>query len=48
MRRSRFRATTAILTGSKWSCLLLRVVLQDAPSEVTNILPSADVEGPCG
>ena len=28
---------TAILPGSKWSCLLLRTVLQDALSEVTNI-----------
>ena len=26
---------TAILPGSKWSCLLLRTVLQDALSEVT-------------
>ena len=31
---------TAILPGSKWSCLLLRIVLQDALSEVTqNYLP---------
>ena len=30
---------TAILPGSKWSCLLLRVVLQDALSEVTKIYP---------
>ena len=28
---------TAILPGSKWSCLLLRTVLQDALSEVTKI-----------
>ena len=28
---------TAILAGSKWSCLLLRIVLQDALSEVANI-----------
>ena len=28
---------TAILPGSKWSCLLLRIVLQDALSEVTKI-----------
>ena len=27
----------ATLPGSKWSCLLLRVVLQDALSEVTKI-----------
>ena len=31
---------TAILPGSKWSCLLLRVVLQDALSEVTKFNPS--------
>ena len=30
---------TAILLGSKWSCLLLRIVLQDALSEVTKIYP---------
>ena len=29
----------AILPGSKWSCLLLRIVLQDALSEVTKIYP---------
>ena len=29
--------STAILPGSKWSCLLLRSVLQDALSEVANI-----------
>ena len=29
----------AILPGSKWSCLLLRIVLQDALSEVTTIYP---------
>ena len=28
---------TAILPGSKWSCLLLRIVLQDAFNEVTQI-----------
>ena len=28
---------TAILPGSKWSCLLLRIVLQDALGEVTHI-----------
>ena len=31
---------TAILPGSKWSCLLLRIVPQDALSEVTKIYPS--------
>ena len=30
---------TAILFGSKWSCLLLRVVLQDALSEVMKVYP---------
>ena len=30
---------TAILPGSKWSSLLLRIVLQDALSEVTKIYP---------
>ena len=30
---------TASLPGSKWSCLLLRIVLQDALSEVTQIYP---------
>ena len=28
---------TVILPGSKWSCLLLRIVLQDAWSEVTTL-----------
>ena len=35
-----FQTITAILLGSKWSCLLLRIVLQDALSEVTKIYPS--------
>ena len=30
---------TAFLTGFQWSCLLLRIVLQDAQSEVTKIYP---------
>ena len=30
---------TAILPGSKWSCLLPRIVLLDAPSEVRKIYP---------
>ena len=30
---------TVILPGSKWSCLLLRLVLQDALSEVIQIYP---------
>ena len=30
---------TAILQGWKWSCLLFRIVLQDALSEVTKIYP---------
>ena len=33
------RTITAILPGSKWSCLLLRSVLQDALREVTDIYP---------
>ena len=33
------RAITALLPRSKWSCLLLRIVLQDALSEVTKIYP---------
>ena len=33
------QAIMAILPGSKWSCFL-RIVLQDALSEVTNIYPS--------
>ena len=30
---------TAVLPGSKWSCLLLRSALQDALSEVTKVCP---------
>ena len=30
---------TAFLPGSEWSCLLLRIVLQDALNEVTKIYP---------
>ena len=30
---------TDILPGSKWSCLLLRIVLQDALNEVTKFYP---------
>ena len=33
------KTITAVLPGSKWSCLLLRLVLQDALSEVTNFYP---------
>ena len=33
------RTITATLPGSKWSCLLLRVVLQDALSDVTKMYP---------
>ena len=29
-----------ILPGSKWSCLLLRIVLQDATGEVAKIYPA--------
>ena len=35
---------TAILPGPRWSCLLLRVVLQDALSEVEKI-PAPGIEG---
>ena len=35
----------AILTGSKWRCLLLRMVLQDPLSEVTKIYPLLKIEG---
>ena len=34
---------TAILPGSKWSCLLLRIVLQDAFGEVTDMYPSLEL-----
>ena len=30
---------TAILPGSKWSCLLLRIMLRDGLSEVTKVYP---------
>ena len=33
------QAITAILPGSKWCCLLLRMVLQNALSDVTQIYP---------
>ena len=33
-----FQTISAILPGSKWSCLLLRIVLQDALSEVMKII----------
>ena len=33
----RLTTITALLLGFKWICLLLRIVLQDALSEVTNI-----------
>ena len=41
------RTITGILPGSKWSCLQLRTVLQDALSEFPNI-PSFEDEGFCG
>ena len=40
--------STAILSGSEWSCLLLRVVLQDALSEVTKNCPSLKLWVFCG
>ena len=33
------QTTTAILPASKWSCLLLRLVFQDALGDVTKIYP---------
>ena len=39
---------TAILLGSKWICLLLCIVLQDALSEVTKNLSTSEIEGVCG
>ena len=42
------RTIMAILPGSKWSCLLLRIVLQDALSEVTKNYPPLKLEGFCG
>ena len=30
---------TTILPGSKWSCMLLRIVLRDALSEVVKVVP---------
>ena len=33
------RTITAVLVGFKWSCLQLRIVLQDALSEVMKIYP---------
>ena len=37
----------AILPGSKWSCLLLRIASQDAMSEVTKIYPLLKLRGVC-
>ena len=42
------RTITAFLPGSKWSCLLLRIVLQDALSEVTKIYPLLKLRVFCG
>ena len=39
MQRSRSSPSRPSCQGSKWSCLLLRIVLQDALSEVTKIYP---------
>ena len=41
------RTITAILFGSKWSCLLLCLVLQDTLSEVVKVYPPFKVEGLC-
>ena len=35
---------TAILPGSKWSCMLLRIVLQDSVSEVTKVYPPSKLK----
>ena len=40
-------AITAFLPGSKWSCVLLRIVRQHAPGSHTN-LPSVEVARLCG
>ena len=47
VRQSPLATITAILPGSKWSCLLLRIVLQDALGEVTNIHPSLKLRVLC-
>ena len=39
------QTVTAILFGSKWSCLFLRLVLQDALSEVMMWVSVSDAEG---
>ena len=39
---------TAILSGSTWSCLPLRIVLQDALSKVVKVVSASEVEGFCG
>ena len=39
---------TAILRGSKWSCFLHRKLLQDAPSEVTQIYPPLKLRASVG
>ena len=42
------RTITAMLPGSKWSRMLLRIVLQDAFCEVTKFYSSVEVDGLCG
>ena len=39
----RLQTITVILPRSKWSCLLLRIVLQDALSDVTQIYPPLEL-----
>ena len=39
---------TAILSGSKWSVLLLRTVLKDAMGRFFHFLPGDKDEGLCG
>ena len=45
LRASEVQTFTAILLGSKWSCRLLRIVLQDAFSEVMKVYPPFEAEG---
>ena len=42
------RTITAIVPGSEWSCLFLRIVLQDAFSEVAKKLSVPKIAGLCG
>ena len=37
--KNRFQTITAILSGSKWNCLLLRIVPQETLGEVVKVYP---------